>query len=225
MPSTFLVTGATRGIGLEFARQLSQRGDDVLATARDPKNAGELTSFRLSIGGLDVSEPISIEGLTEALAGRPIDVLINNAGVGSPTKSINDCTADELQRVFMINSVAPMLVAKAVLPSLRLGSRKQIVNISSQLASITNNTGGSSYAYRASKTALNQLNKSLANELGPEGFTCVVVHPGWVRTDMGGANAPIVPADSVKLLLKLIDALTPADNGKFFNNDGTVLPW
>ncbi|NUQ51263.1 MAG: SDR family oxidoreductase [Phycisphaerales bacterium] len=225
MPSTFLVTGATRGIGLEFARQLSQRGDDVLATARDPKNAGELTSFRLSIGGLDVSDPISIEGLTEALAGRPIDVLINNAGVGSPTKSINDCTADELQRVFMINSVAPMLVAKAVLPSLRLGSRKLIVNISSQLASITNNTGGSSYAYRASKTALNQLNKSLANELGPEGFTCVVVHPGWVRTDMGGANAPIVPADSVKLLLKLIDALTPADNGKFFNNDGTVLPW
>lgn len=225
MPSTFLVTGATRGIGLEFARQLSQRGDDVLATARDPKNAGELTSFRLSIGGLDVSDPISIEGLTEALAGRPIDVLINNAGVGSPTKSINDCTADELQRVFMINSVAPMLVAKAVLPSLRLGSRKLIVNISSQLASITNNTGGSSYAYRASKTALNQLNKSLANELGAEGFTCVVVHPGWVRTDMGGANAPIVPADSVKLLLKLIDALTPADNGKFFNNDGTVLPW
>lgn len=225
MPTTFLVTGATRGIGLEFARQLSQRGDDVLATARDPKNAGELTSFRLSIGGLDVSDPISIEGLTEALAGRPIDVLINNAGVGSPTKSINDCTADELQRVFMINSVAPMLVAKAVLPSLRLGSRKLIVNISSQLASITNNTGGSSYAYRASKTALNQLNKSLASELAPEGFTCVVVHPGWVRTDMGGANAPIVPADSVKLLLKLIDALTPADNGKFFNNDGTTLPW
>ncbi|MCC6969394.1 MAG: SDR family oxidoreductase [Phycisphaerales bacterium] len=225
MPTTFLVTGATRGIGLEFARQLSQRGDDVLATARDPKNAGELSSFRLSIGGLDVSDPISIEGLAEALAGRPIDVLINNAGVGSPTKSINDCTADELQRVFMVNSVAPMLVAKAVLPSLRLGSRKLIVNISSQLASITNNTGGSSFAYRASKTALNQLNKSLANELGPEGFTCVVVHPGWVRTDMGGPNAPIVPADSVKLLLKLIDALTPADNGKFFNNDGTVLPW
>ncbi|MFO0834240.1 MAG: SDR family oxidoreductase [Phycisphaerales bacterium] len=225
MPTTSLVTGATRGIGLEFARQLSERGDVVLATARDPKNAGELTSFRLSIGGLDVSDPISIEGLTEALAGRPIDVLINNAGVGSPTKSINDCTADELQRVFMINSVAPILVAKAVLPSLRLGKRKLIVNISSQLASITNNTGGSSYAYRASKAALNQLNKSLANELGPEGFTCVVVHPGWVRTDMGGPSAPILPPDSVKMLLKLIDGLTPADNGKFFNNDGTVLPW
>lgn len=225
MATTSLVTGATRGIGLEFARQLSERGDVVLATARDPKNAGELTSFRLSIGGLDVSDPISIEGLTEALAGRPIDVLINNAGVGSPTKSINDCTADELQRVFMINSVAPILVAKAVLPSLRLGKRKLIVNISSQLASITNNTGGSSYAYRASKAALNQLNKSLANELGPEGFTCVVVHPGWVRTDMGGPSAPILPPDSVKMLLKLIDGLTPADNGKFFNNDGTVLPW
>ena len=225
MPTTSLVTGATRGIGLEFARQLSERGDVVLATARDPKNAGELTSFRLSIGGLDVSDPISIEGLTEALAGRPIDVLINNAGVGSPTKSIADCTADELQRVFMINSVAPILVAKAVLPSLRLGKRKLIVNISSQLASITNNTGGSSYAYRASKAALNQLNKSLANELGPEGFTCVVVHPGWVRTDMGGPSAPILPPDCVKMLLKLIDGLTPADNGKFFNNDGTILPW
>ncbi|MCC6228244.1 MAG: SDR family oxidoreductase [Phycisphaerales bacterium] len=225
MSTTHLVTGATRGIGLEFARQLSQRGDVVLATARDPKNAGELSGFRLSIGGLDVADPISIEGLTEALSDRPIDVLINNAGVGSPTKSIADCTADELQRVFMINSIAPMLVAKAALPSLRLGKRKIIVNISSQLASITNNTGGSSYAYRASKAALNQLNKSLANELGPEGFTCVVVHPGWVRTDMGGPNAPILPPDSVKMLLKLIDALTPADNGKFFNNDGTILPW
>lgn len=225
MPTTNLVTGATRGIGLEFARQLAQRGDEVLATARDPKNAGELTSFRLSIGGLDVSDPISIDGLTEALAGRPIDVLINNAGVGSPTKSIADCTADEMQRVFMINSIAPMLVVKAVLPSLRLGKRKLIVNISSQLASITNNTGGSSYAYRASKAALNQFNKSLANELAPEGFTCVVVHPGWVRTDMGGPSAPILPPDSVKMLLKLIDGLTPADNGKFFNNDGTILPW
>ena len=97
--------------------------------------------------------------------------------------------------------------------------------MSSQLASITNNNGGSSYAYRASKTALNQLNRSLANELGPEGFTCVVVHPGWVRTDMGGPGAPILPADSVKMLLKLIDGLTPSDNGKFFNNDGTILPW
>ncbi len=225
MPSTYLITGATRGIGLEFARQLSERGEDVLATARDPKHAGELSSFRLSIGGLDVSDPISIEGLTEAMAGRSLDVLINNAGVGSHTKSIADCTADELQRVFMINSIAPMLVAKAVLPSLRLGKRKLIVSISSQLASIANNTGGSSYAYRASKTALNQLNKSLANELGPEGFTCVVVHPGWVRTDMGGPNAPIVAAESVKLLIKLIDGLTPTDNGKFFNNDGTVIPW
>lgn len=197
----------------------------MLATARDPKNPGELSSFRLSVGALDVSDPISIDGLTEALAGRPIDVLINNAGVGSPTKSIADCTADEFQRVFMINSIGPIMVAKAVLPSLRLGKRKLIVNISSQLASITNNTGGSSYAYRASKAALNQLNKSLANELGPEGFTCVVVHPGWVRTDMGGPNAPILPPDSVKMLLKLIDRLTPADNGRFFNNDGTVLPW
>ncbi|MBL8761733.1 MAG: SDR family oxidoreductase [Phycisphaerae bacterium] len=225
MASTFLVTGATRGLGLEFARQLSQRGEDVLATARDPKNAGELTTFRLAIGGLDVSDPISIEGLTEAMADRPLDVLINNAGVGSHTKSIADCTADELQRVFMVNSVAPLLVAKAVLPSLRLGKRKLIVSVSSQLASITNNNGGSSYAYRASKTALNQLNRSLANELGPEGFTCVVVHPGWVRTDMGGPGAPILPADSVKMLLKLIDGLTPSDNGKFFNNDGTILPW
>lgn len=225
MPNTYFVTGATRGIGLEFARQLSARGDEVLATARDPKNAGELTTFPLSIGGLDLSDAISIEGIGEAMAGRPLDVLINNAGVGSHTKSITDCTADELQRVFLINSTAPMLVAKALLPSLRLGKRKLIVSVSSQLASIANNTGGSSYAYRASKAALNQFNKSLANELAPEGFTCVVVHPGWVRTDMGGPNAPILPAESVKKLLALIDRLTTDDNGKFFNNDGSTLPW
>jgi NAD(P)-dependent dehydrogenase (short-subunit alcohol dehydrogenase family) len=125
----------------------------------------------------------------------------------------------------MVNSFAPILVAKAMLANLRAGHRKTIVNISSQLGSITNNTGGSSYGYRASKAALNQLNRSLSNELASERFTCAVVHPGWVRTDMGGSNADLTTEQSVASMVRVFDAFTPARNGSFLNYDGTTLPW
>lgn len=225
MATSFFITGCTRGIGLEFCRQLTARGDDVTATARDPVNAGELTSLPLRIVGLDVADRFSLEALADSTSEEPIDVLINNAGVSSSSAKLADLDQAELLRVFTINSIAPMLVAKALLPRLRIGSRKLIVNISSQLASIANNSGGSSYGYRASKTALNQFNRSLSNELSPQGFTCVVVHPGWVQTDMGGANATLTPTQSVKNLIALIDRLTPEDSGKFFNFDGKSLPW
>lgn len=225
MPSTYLITGANRGIGLEFARQLTARGDTVIATRRDASRAGEIERVASRVIDLDVSDPASIAALPAALGDAPIDVLINNAGVSAEAKTLEDCTAAELQSVFMVNSTAPMLVGRAALPSLRAGRRKHIVNITSQLGSIANNTGGSSYAYRASKAALNMLTRSMANELVPEGFVCVAVHPGWVRTDMGGAAAPLMPAKAVAAMIRLFDRLDAADNGKFLSFDGTPLPW
>jgi NAD(P)-dependent dehydrogenase (short-subunit alcohol dehydrogenase family) len=152
-------------------------------------------------------------------------VLINNAGVSSTAKSISELTMEELQRVFAINASAPMLVAAALLPNLRLGARKVVMNISSQLASIANNKGGSTYPYRASKTALNQLTVCMANELRADGFCCVCVHPGWVKTDMGGPNAPLLPPESAGYLIRLLDGLTPAKSGSFLNYDGATMPW
>lgn len=225
MPHTYLVTGANRGLGLEFARQLAARGDQILATARDPERATDLARLVHDVIPLDLLNPKSIEGLAERIGDRPIDVLINNAGAASESKSIEAVGFDELQRAFAINSTGPMLVTRAVLKNLRAGQRKTVFNISSQLGSIANNRGGSSYGYRASKAALNQLTVTLANELRPEGFTCVVAHPGWVQTDMGGRNAPMQPEESVGHLLRLIDRLKPDDSGKFFNYDGTTLPW
>jgi len=225
MPTTYLITGANRGLGLEFARQLSTRGDRILATARDPDKATDLARLVHQVIPLDVADEKSIEGLAEHVRDQPIDVLINNAGISSETKSITTLTAADLQKVFLVNSTGPMLVTKALLKNLRAGERKTVFNITSQLGSITNNRGGSSYGYRASKTALNMLTVSLSNELKGEGFTCVMVHPGWVRTDMGGENATLSPEESIGAMLKLMDGLKPADTGKFYSYDGKPLPW
>jgi NAD(P)-dependent dehydrogenase (short-subunit alcohol dehydrogenase family) len=174
---------------------------------------------------LDLEDPRSISRLGERLGDRPIDVLINNAGVSSEAKSIETLSAADLQRAFTVNSIGPMLVAQSVLKNLRASKRKVVFSITSQLGSISNNRGGSSYGYRASKAALNQLTVSLANELRPRGFICVVAHPGWVKTDMGGPGAPMTPEDSVSHLLRLIDRLQPEDSGQFFNYDGKTMAW
>ncbi len=225
MGQSYLITGVNRGIGLEFARQLAARGDTVLGTAREPETAAEAAKVVSRLIRLDVTDPAALAALGAALGDAPIDVLINNAGVSSSSKTLADCTAQELQRVFMVNSTAPILVAQAALDLIARGKRRLIVNVTSQLGSISTNTGGSSYAYRASKAALNMLTRSMANELGPRGFICVALHPGWVRTDMGGANAPLVPARAVAALLRLVDRFDASDNGRFLNFDGATLPW
>ena len=230
--ATYLITGANRGIGLEFVRQLTARGDSVIGTARDPE---ALSAEARAVPGvrwvaLEVADPASIDSLPTRLAGLgagvgAIDVLINNAGVSSTAKTLAELTAAELHRVFAVNTFAPLLVTKALMPLLTAGTRKLIVNITSQLGSITNNTGGSTYPYRASKTGLNQLNASLANELRPTGFTCLAMHPGWVQTDMGGKQATLTPETSVRHLLSVIDRAESGMSGRFFNYDGTPLPW
>lgn len=223
MAQTFFVTGSNRGLGLEFVRQLSARGDVVIGTAREVGQAD--AEHGAAIVPLELTDPKSIEAIGSHVGDRGIDVLINNAGVSSQTRTLADITMEEMQRVFAVNSIAPMLVTRALLPNLRKGKRRVVLTISSQLGSITNNTGGSTYAYRASKTAVNQLMVSMHHELKSDGFTCVVAHPGWVQTDMGGPNAPLTPPESVAHLIKLIDKLTEADGGKFFNYDGSILPW
>lgn len=224
---TYFITGANRGIGLEFARQLSVRGGDstVFATARDPDKATELARLVHEVLPLDVTSDESVAALPDLLKNRPIDVLINNAGVSGAAKSITQLNTPDLQRIFAVNAFSPLLVTRTLLPNLLAAGRRTVVNITSQLGSIKNNSGGSTYEYRSSKTALNQLTVCLANELRTEGFCCVAVHPGWVQTDMGGKNATLTPEQSVRSMLTVFDRLSAADSGQFLNYDGSELPW
>ncbi|MBI1191032.1 MAG: SDR family NAD(P)-dependent oxidoreductase [Tepidisphaera sp.] len=223
MAGTYVVTGASRGIGLEFCRQLSKRGERVIGVTRSPAPALAELGVRTELA--DVTNPAQVAALGQRLAGEAVDVLINNAGVSSKANRLDDLSLEELARVFAVNASSPLVVTRAMMPGLRAGARRLIINISSQLGSITNNTGGSSYPYRASKAALNMLTVSLANELRPEGFTCVTVHPGWVQTDMGGPNATLTPPQAVASMLGVFDKLTAGDTGRFLNYDGKTLPW
>jgi len=222
---TIFLTGASRGIGLELATQLRAAGHHVIATVRDRAASGPLVEAGVRAIQLDVTDFAAVDAIAERLDDAPVDVLINNAGVSSTSKTIAECTAPELARVINVNSIAPLMLARALLPNLRASQRRCVMNVSSQLASITNHKGGSSYGYRASKCALNMLTVCLAKELAPEGFTCVAVHPGWVRTDMGGQAAPLLPAQSASFLIERMNSLTPGLSGKFLNYDGTELPW
>ena len=222
---TVLVTGANRGIGLEMVRELEARGMDVIGTARNPQTAEELKATGATVLQLDVTDADSVAALAEALDGKKIDMLINNAGVGSQrAASLADYDFDKMMLVFHVNSIGPMRVTQALLPNLQAGQHKTVISISSIMGSIELNSGGA-YGYRASKAALNMMNKSLALELADEGFTCVVMHPGWVRTRMGGDQAPVTPEQSVAGLLDVISGLSTDDNGKFYDYQGEEIPW
>jgi NAD(P)-dependent dehydrogenase (short-subunit alcohol dehydrogenase family) len=130
-----------------------------------------------------------------------------------------------MNECFATNTVGPLRVTAALLANLRAGERRLVANITSRMGSIADNTSGGSYAYRSSKAALNMANRSMAHELGADGILCVVFHPGWVQTDMGGANAPLSVEDSVRGLLEVMDGLTTADNGRFLNYSGEEIPW
>lgn len=228
-----IVTGAGRGIGRATALRFAQEGARVVIAERDAEAARSAAEELLSKGGqahaaeVDVSDRASVKKLIETVVSEHghIDVLINNAGIGGHGGGVADLTAAELHRYLAVNAVGPILVVKALLPSLRAGARKTIASITSLMGSIADNGSGGAYGYRSSKAALNMLNKSLALELGREGFVCVVLNPGWVQTDMGGARAPMPVGDSVRGLLAVIDGADPAANGRFFHVDGRELPW
>jgi NAD(P)-dependent dehydrogenase (short-subunit alcohol dehydrogenase family) len=223
--TTVLITGANRGIGLEYARQFAAKGYQVIGTARDPADAKELSEVADRIEQLDVTDPASVAGLAKRLDGKTIDILVNNAGVfDRGDVSLDKVDFQMMERTLAVNALGPLRVVQSLLPNLRKGKRKTIVSMSSQLGSIEN-SNGRWYAYRSSKAALNQINKTLSAELGAEGFVCVVLHPGWVRTDMGGPGATYSPEESVSGLVAVIEKLGPADNGRFYDFKGNPIPW
>ena len=222
---TVLVTGANRGLGYEFARQYAADGWQVIGTAREPAEAKELAELGVRVMALDVADPTSVERLAAELGAQPIDLLINNAGIFPRFGTLAETDFDDVARILAVNTIGPMRVTRALLPNLRRGNFKQIVSISSGLGSIAGNDSGRYYGYRESKAGLNMFTRSLAAELADEGFTCVVLSPGWVQTDMGGPNATLTPEQSIRGMRKVISGLAPEANGTFWNHDGETLPW
>ena len=201
---TVLITGANRGIGLELATQYKSRGFQVIGTARKPEQATELQALGVRVEALDVTDSNSVKALASRLDGIALDILINNAGIsGYNAENFQEFDFDQVMPSFEVNSLGPMRVTQALYKNLTNGSGKKVVQITSIMGSIELNRGGH-YGYRASKSALNMFNKSLATELGPEGFVCVVLHPGWVRTRMGGESAQLTTQESVTGMVSVI---------------------
>ena len=222
---TVVITGANRGLGLEFARQFSAAGFEVIGTARNPDKAEDLRSLGVRIEQLDVADEQSVKQFAAAIGDHPVDILVNNAGIGGRVLLLEDMDAERVRRIFEVNCLGPMRVTQALLSALRAGDRKIVVNITSMLGSIDRNTRGGYYGYRESKAALNMFTRSLAAELEPDGFTCIVMNPGWVRTGMGGPQARLSPAESIGAMITVIEGLKPTDTGAFFSYGGERVPW
>ena len=222
---TVLITGANRGLGLEYATQYAEKGFHVIGTARSPDEADELRALGAEVHALDVTSQTSVDALANALDGRPIEILINNAGYfNREDTTLETASAEIFLRTMDINAAGPLRVTQALIPNLEAGKTKTVISMSSQLGSIERSSG-QWYAYRASKTALNQINKIWSEEFANDGFIFVVVHPGWVKTDMGGPNATYTPEQSVAGLIGVIDGLTSEDNGAFYDLNGDTIPW
>lgn len=219
----YVITGANRGIGLEFVRQLLARGEDVIAGAREPSKSAELVRLLEGSRGkgkayaCDVGSDESVRAFAGCIGEDPIDVLINNAGVYGKMQSLEDLDLEDAARTFDINTLGPIRVTRALLGNILASKTRHVVHITSGMGSISDNTSGGAYGYRMSKAALNMANKSMSVDYGPKGLVAVVMNPGWVQTDMGGAGAPLTVKDSVGKMLETIDALTPRENGAFLN--------
>ncbi|WP_394144429.1 SDR family oxidoreductase [Vibrio atypicus] len=224
---TVLITGANRGIGLSLVKLYVQQGWQVQATYRSEHNAQELLNLghqHLICHELEVTDYPAVSTLAEQLPA--IDLLINNAGYYGPKGyGFGNTDVNEWRKVFEINSIAPLKLVEALYPNLQQGQLKKVACLSSKVGSMTENTSGGGYIYRSSKAALNSVVKSLSNDLSPNGFTVIALHPGWVQTEMGGPNALIDTETSAKGLALVIDSVEPAHSGEFINFDGTRLPW
>ena len=206
MPSA-LITGANRGLGLEFARQYLGDGWQVYAACRNPASASELRRLagnsddKLRILAMDVTDPASIQAAATELDGEAIDLLLNNAGVIGPRgQAIGNIDYDAWAEVLAVNTIGPMRVSEGFVEHVARSDRKLIVTLTSGMGSIADNSSGGSIVYRSSKAAVNMVMRSLAIDLAPRGITCAVVNPGWVRTDMGGPNATLEPSESISAL-------------------------
>ena len=219
---TFLVTGANRGIGLEYCRQLQEREERVIAVCRTSSPDLEALGVRIE-AGVDMTNDAAMASLVERLDGLPLDGLILNAGILEST-GLEDLKAESLRRQFEVNALGPLRLTHALLPQLRNGSK--LILMTSRMGSIEDNSSGGSYGYRMSKVALNMAGKSLAIDLQSRGIAVAILHPGLVRTRMVRFNPQgISPAEAVRGLLDRIDALTLASSGSFWHANGELLPW
>ncbi len=231
MSKNMLITGANRGIGLALVTAYVTEGWNVIACCREPEKASSLSELalehpRLAIHELDVTDHDAISQLADKLQDTSLDLLINNAGYYGPKGyGFGNTSASEWRKAFEINVIAPLKIAEAFYPHLKTKQTGTIVSLSSKVGSMTENTSGGGYIYRSTKAALNSVMKSLSNDLTSEGIICVALHPGWVKTEMGGDDAQITPDESAAGLKKVIENLKPEQSGGFFNYLGDTLPW
>ena len=223
--TTIMITGASRGLGLEFARQFYNEECRVIATCRSPKDANELNAIGdIDVHALDVTDDKSVTTLVDKLRGENIDILINNAGVIGQRDGFGRIDYDIWAETMDTNVFGPMRVAEAFRDNVMNSYKKQMIFITSRMGSITEAVPNA-YVYRSSKAALNMAVKCLSAELGEQGLIAVLFHPGHVQTDMGGQAAPVTPQKSIEGMKNQIVALTRDDNGRFLSYDGRQIPW
>ena len=224
---TVVITGANRGIGLALTRRFLQAGTRVIATCRDP-GTFDFSDDRsnLEVVKLDVTDGEAVSRFVSDLSGDVIDVLLNNAGVmGGDTQSVDDVDYDAWREAFEVNTLAPFRLAVALRANLQRSVRPRVMTISSQMGSLDRKSGTGNYAYRGSKAAVNKVMQALALEFQGDGIVVCPVHPGWVRTDMGGPGAEISAEDSASGLFDLVESLTIGDTGQFWTWEGKRHPW
>lgn len=221
-----IVTGANRGIGLEMVRHLVARGVHVEAACRKPGEARELAATGARLHAVDVADDASVAAFARTLHDTPIDCVINNAGIyGNPRQRLSDFDYRSALTAFDTNALGALRMSQAFVPHLRRGAGKKLVHISSGMGGIAGTTAPGDLAYRMSKAALNLMCRSIALELHDDRIISVVVHPGWVRTDMGGPHAPLTAAESARGILAQVDALKLSDSGEFLDWKGAKVAW
>ena len=233
MTERVVITGANRGLGLELARQHFERGDEVFAGCRRPDDAAELRDLTAHVEQVDMASEESIERFADRLGPAPIDVLYNNAGIDARSLGVDDGARDVLQLSgehfldeMRVNAVGPMLLARALLDRLTASDNPRIVNVTSQVGSMeVAHTIGRDIGYVSSKAALNMISVRQSVHLRDAGIVVIALHPGHLKTDMGGERADLTTADGAAGILALVDSLTMADSGTFRRWDGTVHPW
>ena len=227
MPTVF-ITGANRGLGFEFAKQYAANGWRVIAACRDPAKAEALSAVEgdVQVETMDVDDDASVASLSDKLKDEAIDLLINNAGIYGPKHlSAEDMDYEAWGRVLRTNTMSPFRVTMAFLQQVRNSDQKIIATLSSKMGSLNENQDGGEYIYRSSKAALNAALKGLSYDLADAGIRIMLMHPGWARTDMGGPSAPLLPADGVAGLRKVLAGIKDGETGVFYDYNGGELAW
>ena len=227
MPTIF-ITGANRGLGFEFAKQYAADGWRVIAACRDPAKAEALSAVEgdVQVETMDVDDDASVASLSDKLKDEAIDLLINNAGIYGPKHlSAEDMDYEAWGRVLRTNTMSPFRVTMAFLQQVRNSDQKIIATLSSKMGSLNENQDGGEYIYRSSKAALNAALKGLSYDLADAGIRIMLIHPGWASTDMGGPSAPLLPADGVAGLRKVLAGIKDGETGVFYDYKGAELAW